>query len=604
MSQSLRHSARVYRVFFKMARQVAGGRVLAAVAAGAVVGIFQAAAGLFTKLVVDALSAGAGGRALAASLAFLTLLVVSNLATDIASVVLDTDLGDRLAQAVEQRLMAVCAGAPGLDHLERPEFFDKIKAVRDGSFTPFLVLRDLPTSVAIVFSLAFSTALLGMVNPWLGLVPLVALPGAVIQFRSHRKHLSLRDQTAPEERLARHYLELATSPAAAKEVRIFGLGPLLLARHKRISDAYIATLTRDQFRRTWAGLAASGLYGIAMAGALAFAGWLALARRASLGDIALVVVVSRAAIAGIQGSGGIALRLAELAFVGERYLWLLDYRSRLAVPPPAEVAHPAPISQGIMIDAVSFGYEGRAQKALDDISLFIPAGSTVALVGENGAGKTSLVKLLMRFYDPDGGRILVDGVDLKQLDLDEWRGRSSAAFQDFVRFQLIAAEAVGVGDLESIEDSQIVMSAIEGAGGLDILERLPEGLENPLGRWADAGVELSEGQWQRVALARGMMRKSPGLRILDEPSAALDALAEHEIFETFAKLARPAEGPAPVTVLVSHRFSTVRMADLIVVMHQGRIEESGSHEDLMQAGGRYSRLFHMQASNYQGQVDM
>ena len=296
--------------------------------------------------------------------------------------------------------------------------------------------------------------------------------------------------------------------------------------------------------------------------------------------------------------------LAELSFVGERYLWLLDYRPSIQVRPPGEAAPaPAAIRRGISLEHVSFVYPGTEARVLDDVTLCIPAETTVAVVGENGAGKTSLVKLLCRFYDPTNGRILVDGVDLRDLDLEGWRARIGVAFQDFVRFQLLAREAVGVGDLEAVEDLQRVASSAYRAGADRVIERLPQGFDTQLGRWFSGGVDLSDGEWQRIALARGLMRDDPLLVILDEPTASLDARAEHDVFERFARMARPEEGPAPITLLVSHRFSTVRMADLIVGLHQGRIEELGSHEELVAAGGRYAQLFRLQASRYEDVVE-
>jgi ATP-binding cassette subfamily B protein len=222
----------------------------------------------------------------------------------------------------------------------------------------------------------------------------------------------------------------------------------------------------------------------------------------------------------------------------------------------------------------------------------------VALVGENGAGKTSLVKLLCRFYDPTEGRITVDGVDLRQLDLEGWRARTGAAFQDFVHFQLVAREAVGVGDLPEIDDLARVATSVREAGASRVVDRLPDGLETQLGRWFEGGVDLSEGEWQRVALARGLMRPAPAVLVLDEPTASLDPRAEHEVFARFAAMARSGDAASPLTILVSHRFSTVRMADLIVVLHDGRIEELGSHDELLAAGGRYAQLFRLQASRY------
>jgi ABC-type multidrug transport system fused ATPase/permease subunit len=235
---------------------------------------------------------------------------------------------------------------------------------------------------------------------------------------------------------------------------------------------------------------------------------------------------------------------------------------------------------------------------LDGVSLRLPAGRVVALVGENGAGKTTLIKLLTRFYEPDAGRILVDGVDLRRLPLDEWRARASAAFQDFSRFELLLRETVGVGHLPLIEDEAAVRRALDRAGGDDVPSTLPRGVETQLGTaWAD-GVELSGGQWQKLALGRAMMRPRPLLIVFDEPTAALDAQTEHGLFERFAEAARRGEHDGTVTLLVTHRFSTVRMADLIVVLGHGRVVELGSHAELVRQGGLYAELYELQSRVY------
>jgi ATP-binding cassette, subfamily B, bacterial len=237
--------------------------------------------------------------------------------------------------------------------------------------------------------------------------------------------------------------------------------------------------------------------------------------------------------------------------------------------------------------------------ALDGVSLEVLPAEIHALVGENGAGKSTLVKLLCRFYDPSLGRISVDGVDLARIDPDSWRGRIAAGFQDFVRFELLAQESVGVGDVPQLDDRRAVEAAIERAAAWDLLEDLPAGLDTPLGRTQRNGAELSGGQWQKLALARAMMRGRPLLLILDEPTSALDAHAEHELFERYAESAGAvAKATGGIAIFVSHRFSTVRMADLIVVMHDGRVEEFGTHPDLLAAGGRYADLFELQARAY------
>jgi ATP-binding cassette subfamily B protein len=235
---------------------------------------------------------------------------------------------------------------------------------------------------------------------------------------------------------------------------------------------------------------------------------------------------------------------------------------------------------------------------LRNVNIEVGAGSVVALVGENGAGKTTLVKLLCKFYEPTEGRITVDGIDLRRFNAEEWRARLSGAFQDFFRFEYAARAAIGVGDLEHVDDEGAVLAAVGRAGAADVVERMPSGLDTQLGpTWHD-GVELSIGQWQKLALARGFMRDRPLLTVLDEPTAALDAETEHALFERFAAASRQASDDGRVTILVSHRFSTVRMADQIVVLDGARVVEAGSHDELMARAGLYAELYAMQASAY------
>jgi len=300
-------------------------------------------------------------------------------------------------------------------------------------------------------------------------------------------------------------------------------------------------------------------------------------------------------------TGGIA---QNVHWVGEvvrsfsRYDWLREYAKdnswQTSIGPV-----PARITSGIQLRNVGFSYPGTDSAVLADVNLVLPAGSAVALVGENGAGKTTLVKLLARMYDPTTGRILVDGVDLATISPDAWRPQLSAGFEDFTKFELTAREVVGLGDVRREFDDAAVLAAVSRGDAESVVAGLPRGLDTQLGKKFTDGVELSGGQWQRLALARAFMRERPLLLLLDEPTAALDPEAEHRLYEQYAAAARIAAAETGgVTVLVSHRFSTVRMADLIVVMHKGRVEEVGSHEDLLASGGRYAELFELQARAY------
>jgi ATP-binding cassette subfamily B protein len=283
-----------------------------------------------------------------------------------------------------------------------------------------------------------------------------------------------------------------------------------------------------------------------------------------------------------------------------RLAWLEDYAASFAAN--ADLPVPVRLAQGVRFEHVSFAYPGTERLVLDDVNLQLPAGAVVALVGENGAGKTTLVKLLARLYEPSAGRILIDEAELARMPADQWRARLAGAFQDFFRFEFRARQTVGVGDVPRLDDEPAVVTAVERAGAGDVVGRLSAGLETQLGPTWPQGVEVSFGQWQKLALARGFMRDRPLLLVLDEPTAALDAETEHALFERYAAAGRrrgaDGQDDGRITLLVSHRFSTVRMADLIVVLDGARVAEVGSHDELMARGGSYAELFGIQAAAY------
>ena len=313
--------------------------------------------------------------------------------------------------------------------------------------------------------------------------------------------------------------------------------------------------------------------------------------------------------AGSRLSAYIGATVGEIGFLrgiwldgSRRMAWLEDYAASLEKDTDAAV--PEQLKDGIRFEGVSFAYPGTDRLVLEDVNMHLKAGSVVAIVGENGAGKTTLVKLLSRLYPPSAGRILVDGVDLARMPAEDWRARLAGAFQDFFRFEFRALQTVGLGDATRIEDTRAVHTAVERAGADDVVEQLVAGLETQLGpSWPD-GVEVSFGQWQKLALARGFMRDHPLLLALDEPTAALDAETEHALFERYAAVTRGGTSTEPsapdgrITLLVSHRFSTVRMADQIVVLDGARVADVGSHEELLARGGQYAELYEIQASAY------
>jgi ATP-binding cassette subfamily B protein len=302
-----------------------------------------------------------------------------------------------------------------------------------------------------------------------------------------------------------------------------------------------------------------------------------------------------------QQVGSAVVLLQDLQRMSSTLRYLNEFRARLIREAPAgpEIPPPAQLHTGIELVGVEFRYPGQTSPVLRDINLTLPAGATVAIIGENGAGKTTLVKLLCGFYQPSAGLILVDGTHLGDLSLAQWRQRVTAGFQDFARFELLARETVGVGNLPRIDSSSAVMNALRHAHAADLVADLPEGLATQLGKSYADGVELSGGQWQKLALGRAFMREHPLLVILDEPTAALDPAAEHALFERYAEHARrTASMTGAITVLVSHRFSTVRMADLIVVVAGGHVEEMGDHETLMRSRGLYRELYQLQAQAY------
>jgi ATP-binding cassette subfamily B protein len=550
------------------------------------------------KVVTDGVVDGDLSRSVAAAAA-LGVMLAAAFAAGLLVFTIGVALQERTDLLVDQRLVELTASIPTVEHHERPEYLDRLEVLRRNRMELTSTVRGVVDSASALIQLSVTAVLLVTIHPALAVLPLVGVPSLVIAARTQRRIQQAEDDTAENTRRALHLFDLATSATAGKELRVFRLGDELTARYHelwtetdRIRDrAHLAAAVKRTIG--WAAFA------LGYVGAMLLVAREAAAGRATAGDV--MMALGLAANLNMQVAGVAATThwlLSALKTVG-RFLWLLDY-SRAARPP---VDDPAPVPdrvvRGIELDGVRFRYPGTDTDVLTGVDLFLPAGSTLAVVGDNGAGKTSLVKLLARLYEPTEGAIRVDGVDLARMEPDEWRLRLSGCFQDAARLELRVSEAVGVGHLPDIEDQDAVGTALARAGAADVVDVLPSGLDTQLGPSWEAGVDLSGGQWQKVALGRAMMRDAPLLLVLDEPTSALDADTEHALFDRYHRAARAvAATTGGITVLVSHRFSTVRMADLIVVIDGGRVVEAGSHDDLVARAGLYAELYELQARAY------
>ncbi len=483
---------------------------------------------------------------------------------------------------------------PTIEHHERPEYLDRLSMLRDQVFTLDHMFMSLFSTLGWLFRLAITAILLGSIHPVLVLLMVFALPAFWVSTWRPAVERKAEESVIANTRLARHLFVLGTTAAPAKEVRVTNTGDWLITEADAAWKRWYGPTSRVRWVTAAWHAAAWALFAAAYVGAVVY---VASGLDRGVGDVVLVLA------AGTRLARYVGATAGELGFLrgfwldsSRRLVWLEDYAAGIDANATAHA--PTRVVDGITFDHISFKYPGTDRLVLDDITLHLPAGAVVAIVGENGAGKSTLVKLLARMYAPTSGRITVDGVDLADIATDEWRACLAGAFQDFYRFELHAQQTVGVGDLPRVDDRTATQSAVDRAGAHDVIERLAYGLETQLGPSWEAGAEVSFGQWQKLALARGFMRDAPLLLILDEPTAALDAETEHALFERFADASRAHASSGRVTVLVSHRFSTVRMADTIVVMDGARVVEFGSHEELMAHDGQYAELFRIQAAAY------
>lgn len=499
---------------------------------------------------------------------------------------------------LESELIDLANASTSLRHHEDHEFTERMTVMQKGVGEFHDGILGLMSLVALATSALLTGVVLLFVSPWLLLLPVAAVLPVVAGQRAQVILNRAKEQGAADTRAAAELFELATTAAPAKELRLCRLQDEVRRRHAGLWDA-IGTTLWDAERRAAAITALGQLaFGVAYVGGVLLVLQQTIRGRGTVGDVVLVIVLAAQVSQQVNSALDLFRRLQRMAQGMTRLRWL---REAVAEPAGAAAvtAPPPALRHGIDLEHVTFAYPGTTREILSDVTVHLPAGSTVALVGENGAGKSTLVNLLCRFYETTGGRVLVDGVDLAQVAPQDWRPRVAAGFQDFVRFEVLARHCVGLGDLARIDDGAAVADAVARARAEHVVDGLTGGLDTQLGRtWTD-GSELSGGQWQKLAIGRAMMRTSPLLLVLDEPASALDAEAEHDLFDRYAQnAARVGRETGAVTVLVSHRFSTVQMADTIVVLSEGRVVDHGDHSSLLRRGGLYAELYGLQAAAY------
>jgi ATP-binding cassette, subfamily B, bacterial len=523
---------------------------------------------------------------------------------------------DKITIALESHVAKLQASVASIAHHERPEYLDRLSMLRNQVFVLDHMYMSLFTTCGWVLRLVVTMALLASIHPALLLLAIFAVPTVLSSALRPTVERVAQLRAAQPNRLARHLFMLATSASPGKEVRVLGIGDRLVRARRETWEQGYREISAVRWGSAAWHILAWAVFAAAYVGAVVFVTY-GLHRPAS--SVLLLLAAGASLSMYISGAvGEIGFLRGFWADGSRRLAWLEDYAASFTAK--ADRQAPESLREGIRLEQVSFVYPGTQRKVLDDITVHLPAGAVVAIVGENGAGKTTLVKLLAKMYEPSSGSILVNDVPLSRIAADNWRARLAGAFQDFFRFEFRARHTVGLGDVPRLEQEPAVATAVGRAGAQDVVARLVSGLNTQLGASWPGGSDVSFGQWQKLALARGFMRDEPLLLILDEPTAALDAETEHALFERYAAAAHDNRSGAGngngngngsdsdsgngsgnsgrITLLVSHRFSTVRMADLILVMDGARLVEVGTHSELISKGGQYADLYGIQAAAY------
>jgi ATP-binding cassette subfamily B protein len=502
---------------------------------------------------------------------------------------------DKVTIALESHVSRLQASIATIEHQERPEYLDRLSMLRNQVFVLDHMYMAVFSMLGWILRLGVTLGLLASIHPALLLLAVFAVPTVWTSTWRPEVERSAQERGAQASRLSRHLFNMATTVSPGKEVRVTGIGDRLAAQRRAAWERWYGLVAPARWGSAFWHAVAWAIFGSAYVGAVVF---VSTGLGASASQVLLVLA------AGARLSAYIGATVGELGFLrgfwmdgSRRLAWLEDYAAAVAASGDQPV--PSVLRKGIRVEHVSFVYPGTSRLVLDDVSVKLSAGAVVAIVGENGAGKTTLVKLLAKMYEPTSGSMFLDETPLARVPASEWRERLAGAFQDFFRFEFRARHTVGLGDVPRLEDEPAVVAAVDRAGAADVVTRLTACLETQLGPTWPGGVELSFGQWQKLALARGFMRDEPLLLILDEPTAALDAETEHALFERYAAAARGNEREnGRITILVSHRFSTVRMADLILVLYGARLVEVGTHDELMARKGHYAELYSIQAAAY------